>query len=298
MPGVHTTKMKFLPSLLGLLSLTQVAAASPQPAPHIFLLVLENHSFAQVIGNPNLPTFNALVKRGALARQYTGVTHPSLPNYVALIAGSTMQLTGDNPAQSFAGPTLASQLGSQKMSWKGYMQGLPNVGSSVPYSGLYGKKHNPFMLSSDIANDPRQAANVLPFGQLQSDLKTGQVANFSLLVPDLCHDLHGDLRCLGRANVEQLGDAFLKTWADRIMTSSVWKPGAALIVTFDEGEDAQGGGGRVATLILTPDGKAGVTSDQPYNHYSLLRSLEDHFGLPPLREAAHAAPMNDVWPLK
>lgn len=296
MPGVQTTGMKPLLALLGLLSAAQVAARSAQSAPHVFLLVLENHSFAQVIGNPNLPAFNALVKRGALARHYTGVTHPSLPNYVALIAGSTMQLKGDNPAQSFAGATLASQLETQGLSWKGYMQGLPNAGSPLPYSGLYAKKHNPFMLSSDVANDPGRAARVVPFEQLQSDLKTGQVPNFSLVVPDLCHDLHGDLRCLGRANVERLGDTFLKTWADRIMTSSIWKPGAALIITFDEGEDAQGGGGQVATLILTPDGKAGVVSDQPYNHYSLLRSLEDHFSLPPLREAAHAAPMSDLWP--
>ncbi len=289
--------MKAFLALLTLLGTAQAVVVGAAPTPHIFLLVLENHSFAQVVGNPNLPSFNALIKRGALARQYTGVAHPSLPNYVALIAGSTMNLHGDDPAQSFAGPTLASQLEAAKLSWKGYMQGLPAAGSGVPYAGLYAKKHNPFMLSSGIASDPARAANVVPFEQLQTDLKLNQLPNFALLVPDLCHDLHGDVRCLGRANVERLGDAFLKTWADRIMTSSVWKPGAALIITFDEGEDAQGGGGRVPTLILTPDGRTGVTSEQPYNHYSLLRSIENHLSLPPLREAARAAPMTDLWPL-
>ncbi|WP_161880950.1 alkaline phosphatase family protein [Deinococcus alpinitundrae] len=288
--------MKLFLALLTLLSTAPATAVSAAPTPHVFLLVLENHSYNQVIGNPNLTTFNALIKRGALARHYTGVAHPSLPNYVALIAGSTLKLHGDDPAQSFAGPTLASQLEAEGLSWKGYMQGLPIAGSSVPYAGVYAKKHNPFMLNADIANDPTRAAHVVPFEQLQSDLKAGHAPNFALLVPDLCHDLHGDLRCLGRANVERLGDAFLKTWADRIMTSSIWTPGAALIVTFDEGEDAQGGGGRVPTLILTPDGQPGMVSDQPYNHYSLLRSIEDHLGVPPLREAAHAAPMTDLWP--
>ena len=281
-------------SVLGLLSAAQAAPATPTP--HIFVLVLENHSYGQVIGNPNLPTLNALAQRGALARQYTGVAHPSLPNYVALIAGSTMNTRGDNPAQTFSGPTLASQLEDKGLSWKGYMQGLPKPGSNAPYAGLYGKKHNPFMLNADIAREPKRAANVVPFEQLGADLAAGHAPNFALLVPDVCHDLHGDVRCRGRANVERMGDAFLKTWADKIMASSVWKPGAALIVTFDEGEDAQGGGGRVATLILTPQGKPGVVSDQRYNHYSLLRTLEDRLGLPPLRNAAQAKPMNDLWP--
>ena len=121
-----------------------------------------------MIGNPNLPTFNALVKRGALARQYTGVAHPSLPNYVALIAGSTMNLRGDNPAQSFTGSTLASQLDSRGLSWKGYFQGLPAAGSGVPYAGLYAKKHNPFMLNGDIANDPARAAKVVPLSSCKA----------------------------------------------------------------------------------------------------------------------------------
>lgn len=291
--------------LTALLGASQ-AAGAPQPstaqpfaAPalqHVFLLVLENHSYAQVIGNPNLKAINALAKSAALARNYTGVTHPSLPNYVALIAGSTMKLRGDNPAQSFGGATLASQLEDRQLTWRAYMQGLPSVGSNAPYAALYGKKHNPFMLNADIANDPKRAGNVVPFERLQADLASNQVANFSMLVPDLCHDLHGDLRCLGRANVDRLGDAYVKQWSTAIMQSKAWVPGTALIITFDEGEDERGGGGLVPTIIVTPGGKAGVTSDRAYNHYSLLRTLEDGFGLPPLRGAVKAQPMTDLLP--
>lgn len=275
-----------------------LSAAQAAPTPHIFVLVLENYSYTSVIGNPNLPAFNALIKQGALALNYTGVAHPSLPNYVALIAGSTMGTTDDNPLQSFGGPTLASQLETAGLSWKGYMQGLPSAGSAAPYAGLYAKKHNPFMLNTDIASQPKRAAKVVPFEQLQVDLDSGHVPTFSLLVPDVCHDLHGDLRCLGRAKVDNLGDTFLKTWAAKIMSSGVWKAGAALIVTFDESEgtDLRGGGGHIATLILTPGGLAGVVSGKPYNHYSLLRTIQNRLGLPPLRESSRASAMDDLWP--
>ena len=224
------------------------------------------------------------------------MAHPSLPNYVALIAGSTMNMRGDDPAQSFSGATLASQLEEQHLTWRAYMQGLPKVGSSAPYAGLYGKKHNPFMLNAETAADPKRARNVVPFEQLKADLASNQVANFSMLVPDMCHDLHGDVRCLGRANVDRLGDTFVKLWTTIIMKSKAWVPGTALIITFDEGEDERGGGGLVPTIIVTPGGKAGMTSDRAYNHYSLLRTLENGFGLAPLRGAAQAQPMTDLLP--
>jgi phosphatidylinositol-3-phosphatase len=289
------TRRLFLTVLLG----ASQAGGAPQATStfqHVFMLVLENRSYAEVIGNLELPTINALAKAGGLARNYTGVAHPSLPNYVAMIAGSTMNMHGDDPSQSFRGATLASQLESRGLSWRAYMQGLPKVGSNAPYAGLYGKKHNPFMLSADIAQTPKRAQNVVPFEQLGRDLAANQVPNFSMLVPDLCHDLHGDLRCLSRSNVNRLGDAFVKQWTTAIMQSKAWVPGSALIITFDEGEDARGGGGVVPTIILTPGGKAGLTSDRAYNHYSLLRTLEDGFGLPPLRGAIKAQPMSDLLP--
>ncbi|WP_168733515.1 alkaline phosphatase family protein [Deinococcus sp. Arct2-2] len=261
------------------------------------MLVLENTSDKGVIGNPNLPTLNALAQHYGLATNYTGVAHPSLPNYVALLFGSTFGSRSDDPSQRFSGDNLALQLERVGLTWKGYMQGLPRPGWDGPFAGVYAKKHNPLMLSSEIAEDPRRSRNVVPLQGLETDLHAGTVPTFALIVPDLCHDLHGALTCWPGARLEQTGDAFVREWARKIMTSNAWKNHAALIITFDESEgtDRAGGGGNVVTVVVTSDGPQGIRSNRPYNHYSLLRTLEDAWGLPPLREAAHAGAMTDLF---
>ncbi|MGI8747538.1 MAG: alkaline phosphatase family protein [Deinococcus sp.] len=292
--------------LSGALALTAPGSASGQAVSplsgqprlsHAFVLVLENHSLGEVIGNPAMPALNALARRYGYAANYTGVAHPSLPNYVALIAGSTMNLTSDDPTRRFAGDTLASQLERSGQGWRGYFQGLPTPGSQADYARSYGKKHNPFLLSADIAARPDRAANAVPYSQFAADLKADRVPALAFVVPDLCHDMHGAPGCRGRAALERTGDDFARDWAQEVMGSAAWKPGAVMVITFDEGEggDRAGGGGRVATIVATPDGPRGLVSPHPYTHYSLLRSLEESFGLPPLRGAARAAPMTDLF---
>ena len=270
---------------------------SPPRLDHAFVLVLENHSLGEVIGNPAMPALNALARRYGYAANYTGVAHPSLPNHVALIAGSPMGLRSDDPRRRFTGDTLASQLERSGRGWRGYFQGLPAAGSQADYAGLYGKKHNPFLLSADIAASPSQAANAVPYGQFADDLRAGRVPALAFVVPDLCHDMHGAAGCRDRAALDRAGDDFARTWAQEVMESAVWKPGAVMVITFDEGEggDRAGGGGRVATIVAAPDGPRGRVSPHPNTPYSLLRSLEDGFGLSPLRGAAGAAPMTDLF---
>lgn len=280
-----------------LLTFGTVAQSAPAPFSHVFVIVLENHSLRDVIGNPNLPALNRLAREGALAANYTGVAHPSLPNYVALIAGSTFGSRGDNPRQKFAGDNLALQLEAAHKTWRGYMQGLPSPGSNKDFAGQYAKKHDPFMLFPAIADDPERAANVVPIAQLGADLKNGKAPDFALIVPDLCHDLHGGPGCPRGAALEKTGDDFVRDLAEQITRSTAWDERAALVVTFDEGEggDAEGGGGRIATVVLTKNGPRGVVSDAPYNHYSLLRALEDNWNLPLLGEAKQAKPMTDLF---
>lgn len=286
--------------LLPLLTGTPVQAQIRplRPFSHVFVIVLENTSAGGVLGNPNLPTLNALAHRYGLAANYTGVAHPSLPNYIALLFGSTFGSRSDNPAQRFPGDNLALQLERAGKTWKGYMQGLPRPGWDGPSAGVYAKKHDPFLLSAEIARDPARARNVVPLEGLDTDLRSGHVPDFALIVPDLCHDLHGALTCWRGSRLERAGDAFVRNWADKIMTSSAWQGNAALVITFDEGEggDRAGGGGKIATIVVTREGPRGVRSERPYNHSSLLRTLEDAWGLPPLREAARATPMTDLFP--
>ncbi|QBY07434.1 hypothetical protein E5F05_05550 (plasmid) [Deinococcus metallilatus] len=282
------------PVLLG------TVVAQPRTLPpfsHVFVLVLENTSAGGVLGNPNLPTLNALAREYGLATNYTGVAHPSLPNYVALLFGSTFGSRSDDSGQRFPGDNLALQLERAGKTWKGYFQGLPGPGWDGPSTGVYAKKHNPLMLAADIARDPVRARKVVPLGELDADLRAGTVPTFALIVPDLCHDLHGALTCWRGSRLERAGDAFVREWAGKIMASGAWKDHAALVITFDEGGggDRAGGGGTVATIVVTSDGPRGVRSNRPYNHSSLLRTLEDAWGLPPLREAARATPMTDLF---
>ncbi len=275
-------------------------AQDVRPFSHVFVIVLENHGLKRVVGNPNLPTLNALAKRYGLATNYSGVAHPSLPNYVALIAGSTFGSRSDNPAQRFTGDNLALQLEGAGKRWKGYFQGLPKVGWDGPYAGPYGKKHNPFMLFSSVALDSKRAANVVPIEQLFGDLKSGRAPDFALIVPDVCHDLHGGLGCPRGAALERAGDDLVKKTVNAILASPAWSGNAAIVITFDEAEggDTRGGGGVVPTVVVTREGPRGVRSDQPYNHYSLLRTFEDAWSLPPLREAGKATPMLDLFAKK
>lgn len=296
-----------MPRLLPLLTATLIANALPvqaatapgpsQPLSHVFVMVLENHGLQNTIGNADMPAINRLARQHGYASNYTGMAHPSLPNYVAMIAGSTMSMTSDDPAQRFTGDNLALQLTRAGLSWRGYMQALPKDGSVADYAGTYGKKHNPFMLSSDLLADPAQLANVKTLAALGPDLDAGRAPSFSFIVPDVCNDMHGAPECRGRAQLDRAGDAFVDAWTKRIMASPSWKAGSAIVVTFDEGGggDTLGGGGRIATIVVTPGGPRGVVSKVAYNHASLLRTLEEGFGLPLLRGAKTAAPMTDLF---
>ncbi|WP_415788217.1 alkaline phosphatase family protein [Deinococcus saxicola] len=273
------------------------AEAASAPFSHVFVIVMENTGYREAIGNPNLPTLNALAQKYSLATNYTGVAHPSLPNYVAMLFGSTFGSRSNDPSQSFGGDNLALQLERAGLTWKGYFQGLPSVGWNGAAAGNYGKKHNPFMLSSVIASDAKRRQNVVKLDALSTDLNSGRAPNFALIVPDVCHDMHGALNCLRGPGLQRTGDAFIKTWTEKIMASSAWTGNAAIIITFDESEggDKTGGGGKLATVVITRTGPRGVTSAQSYNHYSLLRTLEDGWGLPPLREATTGKPMTDLF---
>ncbi|BDP44619.1 hypothetical protein DAETH_45880 (plasmid) [Deinococcus aetherius] len=179
------------PVLLG------TGAAQTQTLPsfsHVFVLVLENTSAGGVLGNPNLPTLNALAREYGLTTNDTGVAHPSLPNDVALLFGSTPAAAATIPASVSPGTTWPCNWNARK-TWKGDFQGLPSPGWNGPSAGASAKRHNPLMLSPELAGSPARARNVVPPEGLTADLRSGTVPTFALIVPDLCHDLHGALTC-------------------------------------------------------------------------------------------------------
>ncbi len=294
----------FWSNALGLLLAGSSAlAAAPQPASRefsrVFVIVLENHGTRAVVGNPRLPRLAALAREGALATNDHGVTHPSLPNYVALIAGTHFGVSSDNSNQKFTGATLPDRLEAAGLTWKGYFQSIPRSGFAGNAGGpfwVYVKRHNPFMLFPSIADNPARAAGSVGLGQLEVDLASGKAPSFALIVPDLCHDLHGNINCLNRSTLFTNADEFVGHWVDIIRKSSAWDDRAAIVITFDESEvaDRSGGGGQIPTIVLTKTGPQGYVSQAPYNHYGLLRTLTDAWNLPPLGASA-AAPMNELF---
>jgi phosphatidylinositol-3-phosphatase len=253
---------------------------------HVYLLVLENEGFASLVGNPNAPFLNSLIAGYGLATNYYGVDHPSEPNYLALFSGSTQGVTDDNDHE-FAAANLADQLDAHGKTWAVYAQDYPGncfLGSSsngkgegIGAAGTYARKHNPAMSFTDITGNPVRCAQIKDLAAFDP-----AATDFAMIVPNECNDMHS-------CSVA-VGDSFLRTFLPRI-TSSPAFAGSVLFVTTDEGTSDVGGGGRVATVVVGPQVSAGSTSSISYDHYSLLRTIEDAWGLGCLGQSCAATNM-------
>jgi phosphatidylinositol-3-phosphatase len=265
-------------------------ASTPRPTPtpagydHIVVIVLENHSFESVIGSPEAPYLNGFASQWALATGYSGVSHPSLPNYLAMIGGSTFGVTSDCTDCIVNAPSLPDRLEAAGKTWKGYLEGMPSpcyLGSS----GLYAQKHNPFIYFDPIRTNPSRCAQVVPYGNLAGDFSSPATApNFAFVTPNLCNDGH-DCRL-------STTDAWLSREVPALMASPAFSASRSLLViTYDEGE---GGSDRVATVLAGSGVRIGFQTPTTYNHYSLLRTIEDLWGLAPLAAGdGSAAPMTE-----
>jgi hypothetical protein len=265
-------------------------AAKPKPPPrpvprfrHAIVVVFENHELPAILGSGEAPTFDALARRGALLTHDDAVAHPSLPNYLALVSGSTQGITSDCTDCVVHARSLADTLEAAHLTWKTYAEGLPAPGFAGPFAGRYAKKHDPFLYFADVAASGRRRSNVVPFPQFARDVRANRLPTFSLVVPDLCDDMHDCSVATGDA------------WLKREIAPLLRLPGTVVFVTFDEGTSDEGGGGRVATLVLGPLVRPGARYTAPTSHYGLLRTLEDAWGLPRLGLSRTARPITGIW---
>jgi hypothetical protein len=348
-------------ALAALLAHAAVAGASPRhplpPVRHVFVLVLENQSYADTFGPRTQVPYLArtLTGQGALLTHYYGIGHASLDNYIALISGQApnrqtqldceiytdfqlTQATLDEHGQALGAgcvyprlvPTLPDQLEARGLLWKGYMEDMGDdprreraacghapLGRKDPLllaspRDKYASKHDPFVYFHSIIDDAARCdAHVVNLRLLAQDLAlVASTPAYSFITPNLCNDGH-DPSCIdGSPGGAPAIDQFLRRWVPLIMASPAWKKDGLLIITFDEsdgeGPDAstaccgeQGlrgaalppgyvgpGGGRIGAVLLSPFIRPGTVSDMPYNHYALLRSVEDLFGLAHLGYAA------------
>jgi acid phosphatase len=243
------------------------------------VIVEENHSYEEVIGNTAMPYLNSLASTYGLATNDSDVSHPSEPNYLAMISGSIWDNPQDlTPQQdSYAGTTLADQLAAAGVGWKAYVEDLPSACDLTDsFTGNYDVNHNPFMYFSGIRNSPAQCARDVPFTQLAPDLNSGAAPPFIFVSPNLINDMHD--------GTFQQGDAWLQQQMPVILASSWYHQGGIVIVTFDEGTSTE----RVATIVISASNH-GVQLTGALNHYGMLRGLEESYGLTLLGGAANPA---------
>jgi phosphatidylinositol-3-phosphatase len=246
----------------------------------IVLIVLENHEASAILGSTEAPYLNTtLIPAGRLFTNYEAVTHPSLPNYLAMTSGSTQGKVGTDSvtAGEIRARNLFGQLSRAHVRWRSFEETMPSPcyrpSSAGTYPREYALKHDPAMTYADIANSKR-CQRVVPF----SELDPTRLPRFSFVTPNLCDDMHS-------CSVS-VGDRWLGRHVPPLL-----KNGAIVIVTFDEGSSDLGGGGNVVLVEAGPGITAGDTVGHAYDHYSLLAGLEDRFGVRRLANARSADPL-------
>jgi len=270
---------------------------------HVFVIMMENTGYNALIGNPNAPWINEAAGKYGLATKYFGVSHPSQPNYIAATSGSTHGVVNDNDT-TINVPNIVDQLESNGKSWKAYMQSyslcLGNALAHACGDQLYERKHNPFISYADVQTNPTRVAKIVDLSQLNTDLAAGNVPDYVWISPDQCHDMHGrsTAGACNFGNVQGListGDTFLKNTVGSIMSSSAWTGNSAIFITWDESDftntgpsgfgdtsgccEANPGGGHVVTIVISHSDHSARTSAVSYNHYSMLRTIQDGWQL-------------------
>jgi len=269
---------------------------SPPPGPsaavprlkHVWLIVLENKTYDQIVGVKAAAYLNELIGTSGLATKYQAVGHPSQPNYLALFSGSAQGISDDKP-HDLTASTIADQLEAAGKTWRVYAENVPSgcdqsatAGGGPDGSGTYARKHEPAISFTSISSNPARCANIVPFKGFDP-----AAANFELIVPNLCNDMHD-------CSVA-VGDAWLREFLPTITGSSAYHDHGVVIVTFDEGADGTNPPNRIATIISSPLVAAGTRSSVPHTHYSLLRTIQDGFGLDCLAESCSANSLGEFF---
>ncbi len=251
---------------------------------------MENKEESRIVGNPDAAYLNGLAARYGRATSYRAVAHPSEPNYLALFAGSTFGIRDDG-RHDIGAPTIADQLEAAGRTWHVYAQNLPSrcfTGARargepdlVGAAGWYVRKHEPAISFTGISGDPDRCAAITPLGPFDP-----AASDFELIIPNETNDMHD-------GSIAQ-GDAFLRAFVPRITASRAFA-NSLLVITFDEGTTGVGGGGEVATVLVSPLIPAGTTSDVEHDHYSLLRTIQEAWGLDCLAESCEANDLGEFF---
>lgn len=315
------------------ISASNAAATRVPPLCHVFVIMLENHSYSDIMYEHDVPYLHYLASHYGLATQYYGITNPSAPNRVGILSGhiSKLELPG-MPGHNLPQRNIVDQLTSHGLSWGAFYQRSHTSTAAHPVYA-YQSGSTTFQRFKDIANDPARLQHLQPLRQLKADLKTGQVPNYIWITPNGLADMEGNFKVQGAGPgaiardplVETYSDNWLQRWIPRIMHSKAWHTGtSAIFIQFDETSfDASmpqdglwasyagvtgspvlpagtvleystsrfpfpggvDGGGHSVALVIT-NRSHHLVSSTPYNEYSVLKTIEEGFGLSLLGHAA------------
>jgi hypothetical protein len=265
---------------LGVLASAGSAATTPPKFDHIVIVMEENHSFNEIIGSSSAPYINSLApSAGALFAQSFAVAHPSQPNYVALFSGSTQGLTSDSCPHTFSANNLGNELRTAGLSYTSFSETMPADGSTVCTSGNYARKHNPSVNFSDLPTTTNLRFTHFP----TTAAGFAALPTVSLVDPNLQDDMHDGTIAQGDTWLKSHLDAYLQ-WAKA--------NNSLLIVTWDEDDSSQSN--QVPTLFAGAHIAAGSYSER-ITHYTVLRTVEDAYGLGHLGNSASVNPITDVF---
>jgi hypothetical protein len=269
----------------------------------VFIIMMENENWSNITADSSATYINGtLVPNSGIALQYYTPpgNHPSEPNYIWLEAGSNLDITTDDePATNHQSTTshLVTQLSTAGIPWKAYVENIPMPGTCpLVDTGLFVTRHTPMLFFDDITNTnspnaPTCIADIVPYTNLATDLASNTVARYNFITPNLCDDMHSDILVgVDCANIDEIenGDEWLSTNVPPILASSAYQDGGLLLILWDEGTLSLSDG-PIGAIVMSPFLKSkGYSNSIHYTHSSTLKTVEEIFSVPLLRDAATA----------
>ena len=266
---------------------------------NVFVILMENHDWATIKGQPECPYINSLLPMASYCNQYYSAlgVHPSEPNYLWLISGTNFGIRSDDPPSlnhQSSTRTLFNQLDAAGISWKAYQEDITGTTCPDVDSGNYAVRHDPFVFFDSVRNNSAYClSHVRPYSEFARDLTNNSVARFNFISPNVTNDMH-DLTP-GSTSTRIQGDMWLSHEVPKILASPAYTNGGALFLTFDEGSSETDG--PIGMIVLSPRAKGqGYNNNRLYTHSSTLRTFQEIFGVKPyLADAAYASSLGDLF---
>ena len=279
-----------MPLVLVLINNQFTKAQSIPQYDHVVIVIMENHAFESIVGSSSAPYINSLISGTSSAsfNQSFGLTHPSQPNYIMLYSGSNQGVLSDSDPSTFpfTSANLGASLLSNSLTFKGYSEDLPSVGYNGSVSGNYARKHNPWVNWQNATTNGIPSTSNQPFSSFPADFTN--LPTVSFVIPNQLHDMHIPPIT---PTVIPNGDAWLNNYLDSYVQ---WAKthNSLFILTFDEDDGAYSN--HITTIFVGANVLKGVYTEH-INHYNILRTIEDMYGLPYAGNSSTALPITNCW---